>query len=138
MKKRAGNGCGGNDDGRIHRYAQLHKVKLLIDVIHGSKIIKQFLFSSSFFFFFVCQFVHSHANIIYNQSLLQTQHLKKNKKFFCQSHICAQISTKHNSKIIQNFWKHFHLCLQIYRTWPSKPKAKITPHLDVVLAVQML
>lgn len=27
MKKRAGNGCGGTDDGRTHRYAHLHTVK---------------------------------------------------------------------------------------------------------------
>lgn len=63
MKKRAGNGCGGNDDGRIHRYAQLHKVKLLIDVIHGSKIIKQFLFSSSFFLS-VSLYIHMQTSYI--------------------------------------------------------------------------
>ncbi len=65
MKKRAGNGCGGTDDGRTHRYAHLHTVKLIIDAIQGSKIINT-VFIPLFSPFFVCLFVHSQVNIMYN------------------------------------------------------------------------
>lgn len=57
MKKKAGNGCGGTDDGRTHRYAHLHTVKLVIDGIQGSKNHKYsfiFLFFPFFFCLFVC------------------------------------------------------------------------------------
>ncbi len=124
MKKRAGNGCGGTDDGRTHRYVQLHTVKLVIDAIQSSKIINTVLFLFFPPFLSVCLYTYkktSYINKVYcRHSILRF--------FFSVNHKYAK---RHQQsvllKLFRRFWKHSHFCLQIYHTWPSKPRLQLHP-----------